>query len=80
MNSPDVPEIGWNKKNKTVEEALAQVARLHQTDGLAGVLILAWDNDGYLVTCSSAMNNAEANYLVDRAKQMMLRNPEAGDG
>lgn len=56
----------------TVGEALGQVLNEHRAEPYTDILIIAYDKDGDIIIRSSEMNRAEANFMIDKAKDFSL--------
>ncbi len=59
-------------ENMTVEEALSMALNENRAGETTDVLILSYTNDGVLRIRSSNMSRAEANWMLDQAKQDTL--------
>lgn len=65
----DVPQLlRVPEKFRTVDDVLATAGKL----GLSNVLVLSQREDGSLVFLETDMSFAEANWLLDRMKMLLL--------
>lgn len=69
MATAEVIEL-HNKNNMSVEECLKLCLR--NADNYHQILVIGWGKDGEFFHHSSDINKADANWLIDAAKQDVL--------